>query len=89
MSIAGRTKGQEEQKLLRGGEFFADVHNNPSHEVKERQVPREGNHFCRTLAYPRQPNLLTPGDATARLREVGTARHVMDEASAAQPIEQP
>jgi hypothetical protein len=41
------------------------------------------------LAYPKQPILLTLGDATARLREVGTARHVMDEAPSAQTIEQP
>jgi hypothetical protein len=54
---------------------------------KETEVPGDGNRSCRTLAYPNQPNLLTPGDATARLREVGTARHVMDEASSAQTIE--
>ena len=32
---------------------------------------------------------LTPGGAPARLRDVGNARHVMDEALAAQTIEQP
>jgi hypothetical protein len=56
--------------------------------LKETQVPSAGNRSCRTLAYRKQPNLLTPGDATARLRKVGTTRHVMDEASAAQTIEQ-
>jgi len=86
MSMAGRTKA------LCGQWIFEDVHNNPSQSgsgLKETQVPSDGNHFCRTLAYAGGPILLTPGDATARLREVGTARYVMDEASAAQPIEQP
>jgi hypothetical protein len=53
------------------------------------EVPRNGNRFCRTLAYPKQPILLTPVNATARLLEVGTARHVMDEAPSAHTIEQP
>jgi hypothetical protein len=61
----------------------------PGATSRKTPVPGDGNRFCRTLAYPRRPNLLTPAGPPARLREVGTARHVMDEASSAQTIEQP
>ena len=85
MSMAGRIKGLPEPAI------FEQMHNHPAtgRTFKETQVPRDGNHFCRTLAYPNPLNLLTPGGATARLREVGITRDVMDEASSAQTIDSP
>jgi hypothetical protein len=80
MSMAGRIKS-----VRRKGEFLS----RSTSFAPNTRVPVDGNRFCRTLAYPRRPNLLTPGCPPARLREVGTARHVMDEALAAQTIEQP
>jgi hypothetical protein len=78
--------------VRREGEFLSrstSLSPNRGATSRKTRVPDDGNRFCRTLAYPRRPNLLTPGCPPARLRDVGTARHVMDEALAAQTIEQP